>query len=122
MDDPDEEGEDQYWYYLDSKGVPFNINGVDGNPRSTAVKKDNEKWDWDKVKTGVAAKVIKSKTYLFNNKGEMQTGVFVLGVDPDSAMLDVDLAVERTGGVTLLPGVYYFSKDSGSGQGAMATR
>ena len=121
MDDPDEEGEDQYWYYLDSKGVPFNINGVDGNPRSTAVKKDNEKWDWDKVKTGVAAKVIKSKTYLFNNKGEMQTGVFVLGVDPDSAMLDVDLAVERTGGVTLLPGVYYFSKDSGSGQGAMAT-
>ena len=105
-DDEDEE-DDQYWFYLDSKGVPFNYAGKDANANATAVKKDNEKWK-DSI-SGVAAKVIKSKTYLFNNKGEMQTGVFVLS------------NVSRTGSSTALNGVYYFSKGSGSGEGAMAT-
>ncbi len=117
-DDPDEEGEDQYWYYLDSKGVPFNINGVDGNPLSSAIKKDNE--NWKAPIYGVAAKVVKSKTYLFNNKGEMQTGVFILGLD-DDGYLNPDLATWRTGGSSALMGIYYFNKDSGSTQGAMVT-
>ncbi len=121
MDDPDEEGEDQFWYYLDSKGVPFNLRGADSGMDegflATAQKKDNEKWK--EPITGVAAKVIKSKTYLFNDKGEMQTGVFLL----------IDVA--RTGGVSLgstvdeitglVGGIYYFNKDSGSTQGVMAT-
>ncbi len=121
INDPDEEGEDQYWYYLDSKGVPFNLNGshtqilVDKNNQpiydmaETEIrKKDNETWKKDTL-TGVATKVIKSKTYLFNNKGEMQTGVFIFYAP-----------VSRTGGAYLDGGVYYFNKDSGSGQGAMA--
>ncbi len=118
IDDPDEDGEDQYWFYLDSKGVPFNLNGIDANPLSTAVKKDNE--NWNAPITGVAAKVIRGKTYLFNNQGEMQTGVFILGVNDDD-YLDPALATERTGGSTNLLGIYYFNKDSGSTQGAMAT-
>ena len=119
--DNEEDGEDQFWYYLDSKGVPFNLRGADSGMDegflATAQKKDNEKWK--EPITGVAAKVIKSKTYLFNDKGEMQTGVFLL----------IDVA--RTGGVSLgstvdeitglVGGIYYFNKDSGSTQGVMAT-
>ncbi len=120
IDDPDEEGDDQYWFYLDSKGVPFNLNGADTQilefkdgtrydmAETEIAKKDNEKWK-DPI-NNVATKVIKSKTYLFNDKGEMQTGVFIF-----------DYYVSRTGGVVLEPGIYYFNKDSGSGQGAMAT-
>ena len=118
-DDPDEEG-DEYWFYLDSKGVPFNYEGKDANAASTAVKKDNE--NWKKAIKGVAAKVIKSKTYLFNNDGEMQTGVFILGWDFDeNGDLKKTASVKRTGSSSSLDGVYYFSKESGSGQGAMAT-
>ena len=121
VDDPDEEG-DEYWFYLNSKGVPFNLNGEgavteeNAEPAAQTIqKKNNEKWD---NKTSVfAAKVIKSKTYLFNAKGEMQTGVFKLAAGQTIVRVgsssDLGDASEAT--------VYYFDKTSGSGQGAMVT-
>ena len=121
VNDADEEG-DEYWFYLNSKGVPFNLNGADAavDENGDAVvlkvnKKDNEKWP--EKESAYAAKVIKSKTYLFNAKGEMQTGVF---------KLDAGETIARTGssadlGSKEVATVYYFDKTSGSGQGAMVT-
>ncbi len=116
-----EENGDEYWYYLNNKGVPFNFNGVDTqvavfrdgtkyDMADTEIwKKDNDGWS-DTILTNVATKVIKSKTYLFNDKGQMQTGVFVFTAP-----------VSRTGGGILDGGIYYFSKGGGSVEGAMAT-
>ena len=106
--DTEEEGS-KYWFYLDSKGEPFNYKAVDAN--ATAVKKDNEKWK--AAEKNVAAKVIKGKTYLFNNKGEMQTGVYQL-TDVARTGSSADLGVDDADNAAMA--VYYFGKD-----GAMVT-
>ncbi len=113
VDDPDEEKDDQFWYYLDNKGVPFNLGSIDaiekGYPNVKADKKNNDTWDIDKV-SGIAAKVIKSKTYLFDGNGKMQTGVF-----------KIKSTVGRVGGSDLKSGIYYFTKGGGSSEGSMVT-
>ena len=57
-DDEDENG-DEYWFYLDSKGLPFNYKGMDSNNgteySSMGVKNANEKWKdpmYDEAATG----------------------------------------------------------------------
>ena len=94
---------DQYWFYLDSKGMPFNEDAIATSAEAT--KKDNAKWK--DTQNNFAAKMIKGKTYLFNNKGQMQTGVFRLE------------NVERAG--VVLNGIYYFNKADGSVNGQMVT-
>ena len=96
-EDPSEN--DSYWYYLVSvtekgktvRSIPFNQGG-----------------------TGMAAKVIKSKTYIFNNEGEMQKG-----------LIEIKTATpESWGGVVakkLEKGYYYFSEEGGSVTGQMKT-
>jgi glucan-binding YG repeat protein len=100
---------DEKWFYLDSKGVAFNDEGKQaGASASTATKRDGDGWEGT-AKTKVAAKVVKSKTYLFDNTGRMLTGVY-----------DID-GVERTGSSSDLDGIYYFNTGSGSVEGQMMT-
>ena len=114
-DDTDEEG-DQHWFYLNNKGEAFNDRGKD----TVVDRGENTEYDLnsDAVKvygdqgrsTDVAAKVIKNKTFLFDNQGRMVTGVRELTGE-----------VAREGGKNLEKGIYYFSTESGSNQGAMQT-
>jgi hypothetical protein len=94
---PDES--DTYWYYLVSvttdgktqRSVPFNENGSE-----------------------YAAKVIKSKTYLFNSNGEMQDGLVTLEAATPSSWQGITAK-------SLEAGTYYFSESSGSTNGQMIT-
>lgn len=109
QEDKDQE-EDQYWFYLNSKGINFNGQGEKAGANSNADKKNyNGADNWDSKGDAFAAKVIKSKTYLFNEKGQMQTGVFRL------------TNVAREGSSTDLSGIYYFNKNDGSVKGQMMT-
>ena len=117
--DIDEEG-DQYWFYLNNTGEAFNDEGkdtevykrVDGelvldkDYNATATKV----FDAASVGNDVAAKVIKNKTFLFDNEGKMLTG-----------LREIDTAVPREGGKDLQAGIYYFDTEAGSSQGAMVT-
>lgn len=112
----DKEDEDQKWYYLNSKGKPFNVGGnySDDNNSASASTGTAQKYVEDKVdggvKGGVAAKYIKKKSYLFGNDGVMMTGIYDL------------TNVHRVGGNTgTLNGIYYFNKNSGSVNGQMET-
>ena len=70
---------DTKWFYLDNKGVPFNYASTvatGANAGSTAEEWDGAKGEWKAEIKNVAAKVIKNKTYLFNEYGEMLTGVY----------------------------------------------
>ena len=118
-DSDEDENEDEEWFYMDSKGVPFNYKGKDAYANSVATKKDNEdRGAWKTPITSPAAKVIKSKTYLFDSEGAMQTGVFFMG-DAGNGTTN---AVKRTGGEDLVAGAYYgFNKNSGSVKGQMLT-
>ena len=122
-EDWDDQSDDEQWFYLDSKGKPFNVGGYWGegkNDKSTAmaykIKEGDvidKRPDSDKNRyTGVSAKYIKKKTYMFGSDGVMLTGVIEL-VDP----------THRVGGSssTLLPGYYYFNKNGGSQNGQMET-
>ena len=77
-DDVEESGE-QYWYYLDGKGVPFNYRAqksahVAGwNLFQKRIGREGEE-----VRHGAAARVINNKTYVFDEEGRMLTGVFYL--------------------------------------------
>ena len=108
-DDKDEEGE-EYWFYLNNKGEAFNDRGKD-TKRYDA--KGNVLADGDfsgvdaskvldptSVAHNVAAKVIKNKTYLFDDNGAMLTGLRY-----------IDGTVLRQGGKELEKGTYYFSGD-----------
>ena len=114
----DDEGGDEKWFYLEStkNNQVFNNNGKDANQNDVvAVKFVSGARDTSATPLSrVAAKVIKGKTYLFNNKGEMVTGVYRLGSDTDS-----DLKVRCSGGQALDQGFYYFSKNGGSAEGRM---
>ena len=110
-DDADEEG-DEYWFYLNNKGEAFNDRGKDTkvyNAKGVVIQDvsgtDASKvFDPTSVGENVAAKVIKNKTYLFDDNGRMLTGLRY-----------IDGKVLRQGGKALnedgLDGVYYFSAD-----------
>lgn len=116
-----EEGEDEstVWFYLNSKGKPFNVGGYwsDEAKEDTRSLGNAQCYEdgrpTDKLTSQVAAKVINSKTYLFDNTGKMLTGVYKIG----------DENVKRVGGSgDLAAGAfYYFNLNSGSVNGQMAT-
>jgi len=95
----DKDDNDSDWYYLVSitengktvRSLPFNQNGSE-----------------------YAAKVIKSKTYIFDNEGKMQDGLIeITSATPD-----------KWQGITakkLEPGYYYFNENGGSVNGQMVT-
>ena len=116
---------DQEWYYMVSgdKNAAFNSSGKESIGSSEGVKYKeglvvDKKYDEDVL----AAKVIKGKTYLFDNTGKMLTGVFMLGDTDNDGRLTGEGGVKRQGGSgTLAPGFYYFNKSGGSVQGQMET-
>ena len=109
------EDEDPVWFYLNSKGKPFNVGGYYSDDFSKPSTGTVQKYE-DGIETGdeigqVAAKVINSKTYLFDNTGEMLDGVY-----------ELKTSVNRVGGSgDLAAGIYYFNKNDGSVNGQMAT-
>ena len=137
-DDTDEEG-DQYWFYLNNKGEAYNDRGKD--TEEYVYDRDLEEnvlvADYDATATkvfdetavgkDVAAKVIKNKTFLFDENGRMLTGLrriegTKVSVDTDSETAAANRGVvPREGGKDLQEGIYYFSTESGSGEGAMQT-
>ncbi|MEG0688705.1 MAG: hypothetical protein RR466_08450, partial [Hungatella sp.] len=104
--DDKNEDQDQHWYYLDSKGHPFNAGCV--TPSSAMEYKSGVGAG---TKDGITAKVIKNKTYLFDETGIMLTGVYKL------------VGTSRVGGAAGLldDGIYYFNKEGESTKGQMAT-
>lgn len=111
-----EEGknEDPVWFYLNSKGKPFNAGGSysdDGVKKSEgAAQKFEDGYATGEELGQVASRVIKSKTYLFDNTGEMLEGVYQLST-----------SVIRVGGAgNLEEGFYYFNKADGGTKGQMA--
>lgn len=112
----DGDEKDPVWFYLNSKGKPFNVGGYfsdDMKEKSKGVVvKHVEGKPGNKTIEEVAAKVISSKTYLFDKTGEMLTGVYELQEN-----------VNRVGGSGDLVkgGIYYFNKSGGSSLGQMET-
>ena len=112
--DYDDYSDDPYWFYLDSKGRPFRADqdAIDANKLEaigTAERLDDSAND-PATCDEVAAKAIKSKTYLFNDKGVMLTGLYELeGVHKGTA----EKAMET--------GIYYFTEEEGSAEGQMVT-
>ena len=109
------EDEDPVWFYLNSKGKPFNIGGFytdDASKKSTGTAQKYKEGIESGDEIGqVAARVVNSKTYLFDNTGEMLDGVY-----------EFKKTVNRVGGAgDLKAGIYYFNKNSGSVNGQMAT-
>jgi hypothetical protein len=98
-------GDDNYWYYL------VNITTTDTNKTQRSVPF----FEGGDASGDYAAKVIKSKTYLFNEKGEMQDGRVILENDTATAWRGTTLTK------VLVKGTYYFSEASGSTNGQMAT-
>ena len=94
-----DEGGDEKWFYMVSSddNSAFNAGGSASNGNS-AIKWVNGD-DVDSTKSKVAAKVIKGKTYLFDGKGQMLTGVY-----------SWDEPVNRAGSSSLAAGIYYFNK------------
>ena len=106
----EDEGGDEKWFYLESSkfNQVYNYNGKDAKTAATAQKFVSGSQEDGDALTKIAAKVIKGKTYLFNNKGEMVTGVYKFSDK-----------VSCSGGQSLEPGYYYFSKKGGSAEGRM---
>lgn len=135
-EDWDDQVDDEEWFYLDSKGKPFNVGGypkndksVDDKSKGVAIKyEDGDKEDKHYLSesryNNVSAKYIKKETYLFGNDGVMLSGVIkILNQD---AVDDWDYSgkgATRDGGSSseLKPGIYYFNKNDGSSKGQMAT-
>lgn len=124
-DDWSDKDDDQQWYYLNSKGKPFNAGGYwsddfrDGTLSDTRVNVIKEGTVVDKTPSSdggrysaVSAKYIKKNTYLFGKDGVMLTGVIELLNN-----------AHRVGGSsdTMATGYYYFNKNSGSSNGKMET-
>ena len=106
----DPEEDDYHWYYLvtinDGKNVtrnvPFNLLAND---------------------TKYRAKQIKGKTYLFDDKGIMKTGLVDLS-ENNAKGLEVQTASDKAGGAIsrkMEPGIYYFRKDGATTAGQMVT-
>ncbi len=120
---------DTKWFYLDAKGVPFNYNktkAISSPAETQADTKDKageritataQAWKaaentFDSPIYNVAAKVIKNKTYLFDENGQMLSGVYKL------------TNVYREGSANCLGGdadgeIYYFDTAAAT-EGAMA--
>ncbi len=137
--DPDKEY-NEYWYYLNNKGEAFNDDGKDTVVRTWSKTAGNYVTTEDysganaasvfgddifgdgSIAENVAAKVIKNKTFLFDDQGRMVTGLVQISstggeVDEKGVLRHVN----RVGGKALSEGIYYFSTDDGSQEGAMAT-
>ncbi|MDO4327852.1 MAG: hypothetical protein Q4C66_00755 [Lachnospiraceae bacterium] len=101
--DYDDYDDDEYWFYLDSKGRPTLAKEGDG----TGI----ELTDSNKAYDALVAKSIKSKTYIFDAAGRMRSGLFQLS------------NVVKGNGATELDGYYYFTDDGshGSTDGQMVT-
>jgi len=116
----DKDGEEKWYYAVSSNkntafnsGAAFAKNDGKGNTSGAVTKmKEGNVVDTNYAAGEIAAKVIKSKTYLFDKTGKMLTGVFHFKGD-----------VNRQGGAgNLKSGIYYFDKVSGTGsQGQMET-
>ena len=110
-DDEDESG-DRYWFYLDSKGIPFNAHGRNSAGYwGYAIEITSRRVDPGDPKTNVAARVIQNKTYLFDEEGKMLTGLYYL------------ISVNRVGGPKLGSNaqIYYFQPKEGPTEGQMVT-
>lgn len=122
--DWEDKSDDEEWFYLDSKGKPFNVGGYYKNNLSSdanAMKyKEGDIIDKDYAQdaryNNVAAKYIKKKTYMFGNDGVMLTGV--IKVESPTGK-----GAPRDGGSSgwLADGYYYFNKNDGSSKGQMET-
>jgi hypothetical protein len=102
---------DSYWYYLVS--ITVDDNGTSKTQRSVPFYQGGSTQN---TGSKYAAKLIKSKTYIFNNKGEMQDGLIEIK--------DVAVTDDEWNGITarqLYAGTYYFNEASGSTNGQMVT-
>jgi len=103
-----EDGE--YWYYLSSKGEAFNDEAKDAKAQNAEGVTAEDLYTGD-LYYNVAAKVINSKTYLFDENGRVLNGV-----------LQLEGEAYRSGGTKLADGgIYFFSTDDGSENGQMQT-
>ena len=105
-----DEGGDEKWFYMESGkyNQVFNYNGKDSYGDNAVIIKHESGEPTSTTTSNVAAKVIKGKTYLFDNDGVMLTGVY-----------NFSGAVACSGGKQLKAGIYYFSKKGGSAEGRM---
>lgn len=112
FEDKDETG-DEKWFYLVSSddNRVFNANGEADKVGSSAQKYTDGSSEDGSAKLHVAARIIKGKTYLFDDKGRMLTGVFKIGKN----------GVSRGNSSPLSEGIYYFNKSGGSVEGQMET-
>ena len=109
-EDEDEEG-DEYWFYLSTKGEAYNDEAKDASSKEALGVTATDLYEGYEYEN-VAAKVIKNKTYLFDGDGHMLTGVLQL----------TGGEAYRSGGSKLADGgIYYFSNEDGSAEGAMET-
>ena len=112
--------DDQYWFWLNSKGQPFRAidSAMTGNLGDGSI---GRAWRADDTIAptdanfsggGAAAKSIKNKTYLFNKNGVMLTGLYNLN--------DVRKGTAQN---TMSNGLYYFTIDDShsSAEGQMVT-
>ena len=109
----DQDGDEEWFYMVSSnKNTAYNAGGAAANGSGSATKyKEGDVVDKAYNSDVLAAKVIKGKTYLFDNTGVMLTGVF-----------EFDAPVKRQGGSgDLDAGIYYFNKSGGSVEGQMET-
>lgn len=108
-DDVDQE-DGEYWYYLSSKGEAFNDEAKDAKAQNAEGVTAEDLYTGD-LYYNVAAKVINSKTYLFDENGRVLNGV-----------LQLEGEAYRSGGTKLADGgIYFFSTDDGSENGQMQT-
>lgn len=121
-DNPEEDG-DQEWYYLDSKGVPYNEQAKDSYHKvdagwDIAIEIDGtQRKDFH---SGVAARVIGNKNYLFDGSGKMLTGYYYLqGVKLYGGSKALGLVTISDNFFT--GAYYYFNESDGSAKGQMMT-
>ena len=112
----DADGVDSHWYYLVS--VKDTNNDTYRNVPFNSLVKDST---W-------RAKVIKSKTYIFDNDGKMKTGLVAVGMPDvngsDYTKVDTSSANSLIAGAVskkLDAGYYYFNGANGSVKGQMMT-
>ncbi len=109
--DYEEYDDDQYWFWLNSKGIPIKAEAGAGSAKRIDDNTDSDTDLTDPEYSGkVVAKVIKNNTYLFNSKGVMLQGLFALN------------SVDRGNG-ELKNGLYLFDKSGypSSNSGKMVT-
>lgn len=101
------EESDSYWYYLVS------FTGKDKNDKTVTMR--NIPFNSQSGDGKMRAKVIKSKTYIFNDKGEMQDGLVTLTTNTPADNKGGAISKE------LKAGTYYFNEGNGSVNGQMVT-